>query len=208
MKNRISPRAQRHNYAAPWCYFITTCTKNRIHYFGNIIDKHMHLSQIWTICQNEIEIMKTKRPTIRIDEYIIMPDHVHMLLIIADRDVGLPRPVPWRDKPRPVNDIKRDTASGCPYGSDNNNDKNDDKLDNDDDISYNNDNEIPHGDSNIYNQSLWSIIWWRKSAVSRQCTKLWIPFGWQTRYHDSIVRDQAAYERIKKYIQQNPANRK
>jgi len=33
-----------------------------------------------------------------------------------------------------------------------------------------------------------------------------IPFTWHRGYHDSIIRDHDAYERIKKYIQNNPKN--
>ena len=59
----------------------------------------------------------------------------------------------------------------------------------------------------ITNQSLWSIIWWRKSAVTKQCRLKWLWFARQPRYHDHIVRNEDEYNKIKNYINTNPSNR-
>lgn len=56
------------------------------------------------------------------------------------------------------------------------------------------------------NHSLSTIIGSYKSAVSRYCNKLNLPMEWQDRFYDHIVRDQADFERITKYIQENPQN--
>ena len=45
-----------------------------------------------------------------------------------------------------------------------------------------------------------------KSAVTKYCNENNLPFGWQTRFHDRIIRDNNEFDRIKNYIISNPAN--
>ena len=53
----------------------------------------MIFSSIGKICEQELHVMMNKRPSVALDEYVIMPNHVHILLIVDPRrDVGLPRP--------------------------------------------------------------------------------------------------------------------
>jgi REP element-mobilizing transposase RayT len=111
--SRKNPRAQRHNYASNGIYFVTINTQNREHYFWKIKNKKMILNKIWKICDNQINIMTKKRPSIKIYEYTIMPNHIHILLTTHVRkDDGLPRPYDIDDvKHRPY----QDNASVCPY---------------------------------------------------------------------------------------------
>jgi REP element-mobilizing transposase RayT len=52
--------------------------------------------------------------------------------------------------------------------------------------------------------SLASVIRSYKSAVTKYANKNKIPFRWQTRYHDHIVRNADEFQRIYKYIEENP----
>lgn len=54
-------------------------------------------------------------------------------------------------------------------------------------------------------QNLGSIIRGFKSAVKTFATTNAIPFAWQARFHDHIIRDEAEYRRIVDYICNNPA---
>jgi REP element-mobilizing transposase RayT len=86
-KYRIPPaRATWWNYANAGCYFVTICTKNREHYFGEIIDGTMQLSEIGKIVG--IEWLKTfeMRPDMNLfmDEYVIMPNHFHAIIFIGE----------------------------------------------------------------------------------------------------------------------------
>ena len=45
-----------------------------------------------------------------------------------------------------------------------------------------------------------------KSAVTKRCNELKLPFGWQSRFHDHIIRDNDEFNRIKNYIINNPVN--
>ncbi|MDR0651630.1 MAG: transposase [Candidatus Peribacteria bacterium] len=60
-------------------YFITTCTQNKEEFFGKIQNGAMILNKIGEICDEELQIMLQKRPAVEMHEYVIMPNHVHLL---------------------------------------------------------------------------------------------------------------------------------
>ena len=49
-----------------------------------------------------------------------------------------------------------------------------------------------------------SIVGSYKSAVTRHANRLGFEFGWQSRFHDHIIRSDAEYQRINYYIETNP----
>ena len=53
--------------------------------------------------------------------------------------------------------------------------------------------------------SLPAIVRANKSAVTKHANRLGLDFGWQTRYHDHIIRNDAEYQRISDYIVSNPS---
>jgi hypothetical protein len=53
--------------------------------------------------------------------------------------------------------------------------------------------------------TLSTIIGGYKSGVSRDVRRLKSDFGWQTRFHDHIIRNEEEYQRIAEYILNNPA---
>jgi REP element-mobilizing transposase RayT len=64
-------------------YFVTICTKDRVHYFGHIVDNTMILSDIGEICDHEIQQLNNRK-TVDVHEYIVMPNHVHILLYMGE----------------------------------------------------------------------------------------------------------------------------
>jgi putative transposase len=52
--------------------------------------------------------------------------------------------------------------------------------------------------------SISSIVGSYKSAVTRHANRLGFEFGWQSRFHDHIIRNDAEYQRINDYIETNP----
>ena len=55
-------------------------------------------------------------------------------------------------------------------------------------------------------KNLASIVRGFKSSVTIRARKINAAFGWQSRFHDRIIRDDAEYERIVQYIMDNPRN--
>ena len=51
-----------------------------------------------------------------------------------------------------------------------------------------------------------SIINQYKRMVTINARKIHADFGWQSRFHDHIIRDSASFNRIQTYIENNPAN--
>ena len=81
-KYRIpSARAQWHNYNGG-CYFVTICTNNREHYFGEIKDNNMVTSIIGyhaTLCVKKIN---DKYDDVEIVSSVVMPNHIHLIIFI------------------------------------------------------------------------------------------------------------------------------
>ena len=76
-----------YDYAREGAYFITICTKDRIHYFGQVQDGMMHLSDIGTIAKDNLLMIAERFKNTVLDEFVIMPNHVHMILIIDRKNV-------------------------------------------------------------------------------------------------------------------------
>jgi putative transposase len=83
--NRLSG----YDYAQDGWYFVTICTKNRHHYFGEIINGKMVLNTYGDVANKCWQDIPHHFPHCMLDEYIIMPDHIHGILVIDnDRTVG------------------------------------------------------------------------------------------------------------------------
>ena len=86
-----SARAAWHDYNGG-IYFVTICTKNREHFFGRILNEVMELSDIGEYTWNCIQNVPQHNPYAEIPLFVIMPNHIHAIVII-DGDC---RDVPWR----------------------------------------------------------------------------------------------------------------
>ena len=89
-----SARLQNWDYGWNAPYFVTICIKNREHYFGEILDKKMQLSEIGKIVESEWVKSINIRPDMNLElgEFVIMPNHFHGIVIIGknryNRDDG------------------------------------------------------------------------------------------------------------------------
>ena len=90
-KYRIpSTRLQHWDYGSPGLYFLTICTRNRELYFGEIVETQNLASLQPTIIGNIanqywLDIPK-HFPFVELDEYVIMPNHVHGILFSNKTD--------------------------------------------------------------------------------------------------------------------------
>ncbi len=92
--DRKSPRLEWYDYSQVWYYFVTFNTKNRVRSlctispsaivgtYGNV---SLQLTEIWEVCHQEILQTQTIRKDVVVDEFVIMPDHVHIILGILDQ---------------------------------------------------------------------------------------------------------------------------
>ena len=200
---RHTPRANWHYYNGAE-YFVTICTNGREHYFGEVRDGQTQLTAVGKCLRTQIENVQNHYPYAAIPLYVIMPNHVHLIVVI---DGGK----------TPYDRTCRDAACHV---------RNDDvcHVENDDVYHVENDadaardrnadaaRDVPTTGKNMRMQNVANRQGWLsvcvggiKSAVTRFARENGIPFAWQPRYHDRIVRNQNEMNRIAEYIEPNPA---
>ena len=77
-----STRLYGKDYSDDGLYFVTICTKDRKIFFGNIVNSKMTLNNIGKIVAEEWQKTEKIRDGVRLGEWIIMPNHVHGIIII------------------------------------------------------------------------------------------------------------------------------
>lgn len=80
---RTSTRLQHWDYRWAAAYFITLNTKDRQHYFGKIAEGKMILSSVGIIADLLWHEIPYHSKNIEPGEFVIMPDHIHLILIIT-----------------------------------------------------------------------------------------------------------------------------
>ena len=104
LPERKKNRLENFDYSSCGVYFITICTANRRNYFwesgttvvGATIGRppNYGLSTNGHIVAEAINEITSKYPTISIENYVIMPNHVHILLRICADESGRPMVAP------------------------------------------------------------------------------------------------------------------
>jgi len=80
-----SARLQTWDYRWQGAYFITICTHEKLHYFGEIEDEKMKLSHVGILADALWYEIKN-RANVELGKYLIMPNHVHGILILGAGD--------------------------------------------------------------------------------------------------------------------------
>ena len=91
-KNRQSIRLRGYDYSQSGAYFVTICTQNKKCFFGNIINEEMVLNDSGRMIKMIWDELPINYPGINIDEFQIMPNHVHGIIIIDKGAAGLSLP--------------------------------------------------------------------------------------------------------------------
>ena len=86
-KYRIeSARRQGWDYADNGYYFVTICTKDREHFFGEVVNGEMVLSEMGLVAKNIWSEIPEHFPHGELDEFIVMPNHIHGLLYLSGHE--------------------------------------------------------------------------------------------------------------------------
>ena len=85
-----SSRLKNWNYSSIGFYFVTICTYNKNNFFGKIIDNQMGLSKIGIITNQCLIDISKHFSNVILDEYIIMPNHIHLIIQIINNNVETP----------------------------------------------------------------------------------------------------------------------
>lgn len=88
--HRRSIRLKEYDYSQSGIYFITICAENRECLFGKISEGQIVLNELGEIIKNEWEKTPIIRANVALDEFIVMPNHLHGIIIITNRRGVLP----------------------------------------------------------------------------------------------------------------------
>ncbi len=177
-----STRLKHWNYSNNGMYFITICTDKMMNYFGKIVDEKVILNKFgkyvehcWTDIPNHFKY-------VNIDEFVIMPNHIHGIIGIDN----------------PNDSFSNDDNSVVETRHALSNNKNSTK-------------ETGHALSlqhprfrNQGKNSISAMVGSFKSAVTKYANKNNIPFKWQSRFYDRVIRDENELNNIRDYIISNP----
>ncbi|MCW9708538.1 transposase [Fodinibius salsisoli] len=73
-------RLKGYDYSKSGYYFITICVADRFHLFGKIIKEQIKLNEYGKIAEEEWRKTEKLRNNVRLDEFIVMPNHVHGII--------------------------------------------------------------------------------------------------------------------------------
>ncbi len=89
LPKRKQNRLRDYDYSTPNAYFITVCTDKHRNLFwtdvGAIIDRpeNVPLTDLGRIVRRSVEAISKHYPTVNVDKFVIMPNHIHLLLQIS-----------------------------------------------------------------------------------------------------------------------------
>lgn len=178
-KNRKNIRWRKWDYRWDASYFITICTKDRQHYFGEIKNKKMILSRVGVIVDVLWHEIPFHTKYLTLDAFVVMPNHLHGILILEGNNAEL--------------ENEYHVGQGYALAKLGQNDK---------------PNKTPDQTrfQNIGKNSISSILGSYKSAVTKHINRLKLESAWQVRFHDHVIRNEREYNRIQNYILTNPEN--
>ncbi len=190
MKHRRSLRLKGYDYAEDGAYFITICVQGRARLFGEIEQEKMRLNDAGRMIERWWLEVGRKFHNIKIDKYVIMPNHFHGIIIIVDHDQSIP------DATAPGTMVGADLcvcpktrgSPGAPIGAP----------------------QPPHQQPPTQKTNIapWFKIMTTNEYIREVKRQGWPPFCarlWQRNYYEHIIRDESSLRRIQKYIQDNPA---
>ena len=184
-KYRISSaRLPTWDYGSNGAYFLTICTARRQHYFGVIINSEMQLSKIGEYATECWLNIPAHFPYFYLDAFVVMPNHVHGIILIEK---------PYFVKTRHALSLQHVLSPQQPNSAESQ--------------QLEAQSQPPHFRfRNQGKNTISATVGSFKSAVTKLCNENKVPFGWQPRFHDHIIRDKHEFYKIRNYIINNPAN--
>ena len=85
LHHRRSIRLQGYDYTAAGAYFITICSHQREHIFGEVIDGEMKLSKFGLVAKQQWEKLPKRFPNVELSAFVMMPNHEHGIIQIVER---------------------------------------------------------------------------------------------------------------------------
>ena len=198
-KYRIeSIRLPGYDYSRPGAYFITIVVHNRQCLFGEIVNGEMTLNEFGEIVKTEWQKTGALRPNIDVDAFIVMPNHLHGILIITDNDDLYHHHNRNRNRDR----NRRDTLQRVSTES---------ESESESESGMGMEPGMGMGTIEQFGKpthnSIPTIVRLFKSTVTKQINQIRQTLGipvWQRNYYEHIIRNDDELNKIREYIINNP----
>nr|WP_294862403.1 transposase [uncultured Fluviicola sp.] len=93
LQSSKSRRLNGHDYSIAGTYFITICTKDKHPFFGTIESGELNPTTAAINTQTIWNQIPIQFPFVELDEFVVMPDHIHGIIIINEQNpTGFARP--------------------------------------------------------------------------------------------------------------------
>ena len=184
--HRKSIRLKNYDYSQTGLYFITICTQNRLHLFGEIVDDAMVLNDAGAMIENEWIKLSQRFNDIEIQQYVVMPNHIHGIINRRGEPCVRPNIRPNACANKPITDETNQMQG----------EQGEHKV-------------RPYG---TLDGTVGRVIQAYKSIATVEYTRGvknndWQRFNkklWQRNYWEHIIRNENEYNRIAQYIMNNP----
>lgn len=182
-KYRISSaRLVNWDYGSNAPYFVTICTKNRKHYFGDIAACKMQQSEIGQLVELFWYEIPVHFPFVILDAFILMPNHIHGIIVInKNGDNG----GDGRNGRNGDTQDTRDTVETPKLGVSTTNPERSDSS-----------SQTDAATQKWKSGTLRVIINQFKRICTINARNSDPKFGWQSRFHDHIIRNEKSFEKI------------
>ncbi|CAN5823278.1 transposase [soil metagenome] len=170
---RKNLRLPTYDYRQPGAYFITICTHDISNLFGRVIDTKVELNPLGEIVREEWVKTAEIREQVRLDAFVVMPNHFHGILLIDAIDPTERHGVP---------SVATHRVAGTGDG--------------------------PQRRRGPAKGSVGSIVGQFNSQSARRINlRRGTPGAsvWKRNYYEHVVRSDRSLERIREYIDGNPA---
>ena len=89
LPQRKHPRLKEYDYSTTGAYYITICTHNRKCLLSQIVGRGLAPAETrYTayshIAEEQLFLLEKRYPSLKIDQYVIMPNHIHAILILNE----------------------------------------------------------------------------------------------------------------------------
>jgi len=229
-KYRIpSARAFWWDYGWNGLYFITICTHQRIHFFGDIVETRLIASPLGEIAETYWHEIPKQFPFAQLGEFVVMPNHIHGIIAIdkppvETRFIASPNPATIASpnpatiaspnpatiaSPNPATIASPNpatTASPNPINPDYSVDNQENEPDTRSiaSLPVRNAGGFAGAQNPMLQENLSRVVRWYKGRTTFESRKIHADFAWQTRFHDHIIRNETDYQNIAEYIMANP----
>lgn len=96
-KKRKRTRHVSYDYSKKGAYFLTLCIENRRNILSNVVGEGLappliHLTEYGKIAEDQLLLLERRYSYVKVDKYVIMPNHIHVILILEEAGGGGPSP--------------------------------------------------------------------------------------------------------------------